>query len=162
MKTFGRLAFTTILSVTVKITMSICGIFAKIPSDGTTMNYTPKNKGMGYVRRVCNTEAKLAIKQIYRINKTPTDFENLSALIICLLRSKFTLCDFSDKSITLLTQPLFFLGYFFRLLKIKLLNRMIFITMKNTVTAMSVKTGFVGARVARNIKGKPNTIAGKF
>ncbi len=38
-----------ISSVTVRITMSICGIFTKIRSDGITTNYTQKNKNMGFV-----------------------------------------------------------------------------------------------------------------
>ena len=29
---------------------------------GTTTNYTPKNKGMGFARRICETNAKPAIK----------------------------------------------------------------------------------------------------
>ena len=44
----------------------------------------------------------------------------------------------------------------------KLLKRIMFITAKNTTKITKVKIGFVGARVARNIMGKPNTIAGKF
>ena len=30
---------------------------------GTTTNYTQKNRGMGFVLCLCNTKAKLAIKQ---------------------------------------------------------------------------------------------------
>ena len=39
---------------------------------------------------------------------------------------------------------------------------MMFITAKNATRMMSVIIGFFGARVASNIIGKPNTIAGKF
>ena len=36
------------------------------------------------------------------------------------------------------------------------------ITRKNAMNIISVITGFTGARVAKNIMGKPNTMAGKF
>lgn len=41
-------------------------------------------------------------------------------------------------------------------------NRIRFITPKNTVRMTSVRTGFTGASVARSIRGKPKTMAGKF
>ena len=53
-------------------------------------------------------------------------------------------------------------AFFFLNLKIKLLKRIMFITMKNRTRIAMVSTGFCGARVARSIIGKPKTIAGKF
>jgi hypothetical protein len=52
--------------------------------------------------------------------------------------------------------------FFFLLLKIKLLKSIMFITTKNATRIPSINTGFVGARSAIIIRGKPNTIAGKF
>ena len=46
---------------TVRTMMSICDIFMRTLCVGTTTNHTPKNRGMGFARRVCNTNAKLAI-----------------------------------------------------------------------------------------------------
>ena len=43
--------------------MSICDIFMKTLCVGATMNYTQKNRGMGFALCLCNTKAKLAIKQ---------------------------------------------------------------------------------------------------
>ncbi len=53
-----------------------------------------------------------------------------------------------------------FLGFLF--LKILLLNRIMFRTAKKRTKIISVSSGFVIASVAKNIIGKPNTIAGKF
>ena len=50
----------------------------------------------------------------------------------------------------------------FFFLKILLLKRIIFITVKKITKMMSVRMGFSGASVARNIMGKPKTMAGKF
>ena len=50
---------------------------------------------------------------------------------------------------------------FFRL-KIKLLNRMMFMSVKNKMKMTMVKIGLTGARVAKNIMGNPKTMAGKF
>jgi hypothetical protein len=44
----------------------------------------------------------------------------------------------------------------------KPLNKIIFNTAKKTTKIIRVSIGFFGARVARNIIGKPKTIAGKF
>ena len=52
-----------ILSATVRIMRSICDIFTKTLCGGIMTNYTPKNRGMGFARSICNTNAKLAIKQ---------------------------------------------------------------------------------------------------
>ena len=46
-------------------------------------------------------------------------------------------------------------------LKILLLNRIRFIIPKNAMKITRVSIGDLGARVARNIMGKPNTMAGK-
>ena len=43
--------------------MSICDIFTKTLCGGIMTNYTPKNRGMGFARSLCNTMTKLAIKQ---------------------------------------------------------------------------------------------------
>ena len=43
--------------------MSICDIFMKTLCGGIMTNYTPKNRGMGFARSICNTKSKLAIKQ---------------------------------------------------------------------------------------------------
>ena len=48
---------------TVRTMMSICDIFMRTLCVGTTTNYTPKNRGMGFALCLCNTKAKLAIKQ---------------------------------------------------------------------------------------------------
>ena len=48
---------------TVRTMMSICDIFMKTLYGGITTNYTPKNRGMGFALCLCNTKAKLAIKQ---------------------------------------------------------------------------------------------------
>ena len=48
---------------TVKITRSICDIFMKIPFDGSMINCTQKNSGIAFALCLCNTKAKLAIKQ---------------------------------------------------------------------------------------------------
>jgi hypothetical protein len=53
----------TILSATVRTMMSICDIFMKTPYGGITTNFTQKNRGMGFALCLCNTKAKLAIKQ---------------------------------------------------------------------------------------------------
>ena len=50
-----------ILFATVRTMMSICDIFMRTLCVGTTTNYTPKNRGMGFA--LCHTKAKLAIKQ---------------------------------------------------------------------------------------------------
>ena len=50
----------TILSATVKIMKNIYDIFTKTQFAGATMNYTQKNRGMGFARCICNTNAKLA------------------------------------------------------------------------------------------------------
>lgn len=39
---------------------------------------------------------------------------------------------------------------------------MTFMAAKKIISIISVRTGFTGAKVARSIIGKPNTIAGKF
>ena len=46
-----------------RITRRSQNTFTKIQFVGTIMNYTQKNRGMGFARRVCDTNAKLAIKQ---------------------------------------------------------------------------------------------------
>ena len=48
---------------TVRTMMSICDIFMKTLYAGITTNYTQKNRGMGFALCLCNTKAKLAIKQ---------------------------------------------------------------------------------------------------
>ena len=55
-----------------------------------------------------------------------------------------------------------FLIYFFFLLKILFRNNTTLSAAKNKTNMIIVKAGFTGASVARNIMGKPNTIAGKF
>ena len=52
---------------TVRTMMSICDIFMKTLYGGTTTNYTQKNRGMGFALSLCNTKAKLAIKQNNKI-----------------------------------------------------------------------------------------------
>ena len=47
-------------------------------------------------------------------------------------------------------------------LKILLLNKITFSTVKKAMKIISVKTGRTGAKVARNMIGRPKTIAGKF
>ena len=54
----------TILSATVKIMKNIYDTFTKTPYVGTTTNYTPKNRSMGFARNLCKTKAKPAIKQL--------------------------------------------------------------------------------------------------
>ena len=49
---------------TVRTMMSICDIFMKTLCGGIMTNYTPKNRGMGFALCLCNTKAKLAIKQL--------------------------------------------------------------------------------------------------
>lgn len=57
----------------------------------------------------------------------------------------------------------FFIYFFlFLLLKILLLKRMIFIKAKKITKMIIVRIGRTGASVAKNIMGKPNTMAGKF
>jgi hypothetical protein len=51
-------------------------------------------------------------------------------------------------------------SYFF-FLKIKERKRIIFSARKNTAKMIKVKTGFLGASVARSIMGNPKTIAGR-
>ena len=58
---------------TVKITRSICDIFMKIPFDGSMMNCTQKNSGIGFALCLCKTNAKLAIKT-ERESNTVTKF----------------------------------------------------------------------------------------
>ena len=67
---YGNIAPMIISFATVKITRSICDIFMKIPFDGSMMNCTQKNSGIGFARSYrClqrrNTKAKPAIKQEY-------------------------------------------------------------------------------------------------
>ena len=52
--------------------------------------------------------------------------------------------------------------FFDDFLNILLLNKMIFKTMKNATSMPSVSTVLVAARIAKNISGRPKTIAGKF
>ena len=42
---------------------NIYDTFTKIQFVGATMNYTQKNRGMGFALCLCKTKAKLAIKQ---------------------------------------------------------------------------------------------------
>lgn len=53
-------------------------------------------------------------------------------------------------------------SYFLRFLNRKLRKRMTFMTKKKRMKMISVRTGLLGAMVAKNIIGNPNTIAGKF
>ena len=53
-------------------------------------------------------------------------------------------------------------AYFFFRRKIKFLKRIRFITRKKATSTAKVSSGLTGARVARNIRGKPKTMAGKF
>ena len=59
-------------------------------------------------------------------------------------------------------KTIYFLSFGFLFLNILLLNKITFSIAKNNTKIISVRTGFVIARVAKNIIGKPNTIAGKF
>ena len=56
--------------------------------------------------------------------------------------------------------PLF--GYLFFFLNILLRNKIKFIIAKKITKMISVIMGFTGASVAKNIIGKPKTMAGKF
>ena len=68
---------------------------------------------------------------------------------------------FEPKEKKLLHKAVAFIIYFL-FLKIKLRNRITFITRKNPSRMIQVSTGCLGARVASSIRGKPNTMAGKF
>lgn len=57
---------------------------------------------------------------------------------------------------------LYYLLFLLFFLKICFLNSITFITAKNTTSMPNVSTGFTGASVARSMRGKPKTIAGKF
>ena len=63
--------------------MSICDIFMRTLCVGTTTNYTPKNRGMGFARCICNTKAKLAI------NHTGGIMEDILELILTILFKPF-------------------------------------------------------------------------
>ena len=53
---------------TVRTMMSICDIFMRTLCVGTTTNYTPKNRGMGFALCLCNTKAKPAINRTVNKN----------------------------------------------------------------------------------------------
>ena len=53
----------SILFVTEMIMKHAESISMKTHSVGTTTNYTQKNRGMGFALCLCNTKAKLAIKE---------------------------------------------------------------------------------------------------
>ena len=53
------------------------------------------------------------------------------------------------------------ISYCFRL-KMLLWNKITFMAAKKRARMMRVSTGFLGARVASSIMGKPKTMAGKF